>query len=523
VIDTFSAAARRDRSTAWRPSAWLAVPLLALTFGIAHAQFPLYYLTQNQYFFHGLMRAGADLLRHDWLAGTADPWPLFSGLVEFTSRFLRSGAFFVYYLALLGVYAYSILGIVTPPFGLDRSRLRYLAILLLLIGLHAPLTAAVVERVLGVEDGKELLVGGVASQRILWDMLHPGAFGVFLLLSIYLFLRRRVFWAVAAAAFAASVHPTYMLSAGVLLLSYVIILAYQRQGLRRPLMVAAWSAACMLPVVTYMVVTFRPASPEISGQAFDILARALSRHAVIGEWFDATVVAKIAIIGAALTLVRRTPLFWVMAISAAVATGLTLVQVLTESNQLALIYPWRLSVYLVPLSIVIVAASLLSRVLSWLERRVPAARFAAQAICSVLIVALVGAGAWETARRRDFLATSRQEPVPLYEFVKRTKGPDHVYLIPTKWRYFRLYTGAPVFTDSRFSPYKDTEVLEWQRRVRAAEAFYATSGDGRCQTLAAMSTGRRPTHAVVPAGAPPRCGWVQEFDGGEYRIFRLPR
>jgi len=521
VIDTISAAARGE--TAWRPSAWLAVPLLALTFGIAHAQYPLYYLTQNQYFFHGLMRAGAGLLRQDWLAGTADPWPLFSGLVELTARFLNSGAFYIYYLALLGVYAYSILGIVTPLFGLDRSRSRYLATLVLLMGLHAPLTAAVLERVFGVEDGKELLVGGVALQRILWDMFQPGAFGVFLLLSIYLFVRKRPFWAVAAAAFAASVHPTYMVSAGVLMLSYVIILASQRQGLRRTLTVAAWAAVSMLPVVLYMVVTFRPTSPEISRQAFVILVGALSRHAVIAEWFDVTVVAKIVIIGTALTLVRRTALFWVMAISAAVATGLTLVQVLTGSNQLALIYPWRLSVYLVPLSTVIVAALLLSRVLNWLERRAPASRIAVPAISVALIVALMGAGAWETARRRNFLVSTREEPVPLYRFVRGSKGPDRVYLIPPKWRYFRLYTGAPVFTDSRFSPYKDTEVLEWQRRVRIAEAFYAASGDRHCQTLAAMPTRLRPTHAVVSAAAFPRCGWTLEFDGGEYRVFRLPR
>ncbi|MGH2405699.1 MAG: DUF6798 domain-containing protein [bacterium] len=509
---------RTEPRSGWRTQAWVAVPWLALVFGIAYAQYPLYYLTQNQYFFHGLAHAGYGLLRGDWLARTADPWPLFSLLVEWTYRLVDPRAFYVYFLLLLGVYAYSMLGILSVQFGVDRSRATLLVTLALLAALHSPLAAAVAEGLLGFNEGRELVVG-VASQRILWDMLHPGAFGVFLLLSIYVFLRGRPFLAVVSAAFAASVHPAYVLSAGVLSLSYVVILAGRRQGFGQPLRLAACALVSLLPVIVYMAVAFRPTSPGTWMEAQAVLVRALERHAVPARWLDFTVYIKIALVAAALYLVRRTELFWVMLISFVVAIGLTLVQIASGNDTLALIYPWRLSVYLVPLSTMIVAASLLSPLLRLVERCPPPSQNALAGISVVILVALMGAGALVTARRSNFL-TEREVPISTYEFVRKTKAPGQTYLIPVEWRYFRLYTGAPVFVEKRFNPYEDTAVLEWQRRLRIAEAFYAHP-ESRCQTPGAMPAEVGITHAVVPKTEAAACDWTLEFDGGDYRVFRV--
>src|SRR5262245_49206736 len=91
-----------------RPPIW-AVAVLALAgaalFSAAYCQAPLYYSNQNQYFLHGLARAGEGTLNEDWLANTKDPTPAFTWLVEQTARVLPRETFHVYHALLMGVYA----------------------------------------------------------------------------------------------------------------------------------------------------------------------------------------------------------------------------------------------------------------------------------------------------------------------------------------------------------------------------------------------------------------------------------
>src|SRR5262245_26225991 len=83
----------------------------AAAFALAVGQAPLYYSNQNQYFLHGLARAGVGLLRDDWLAQTRDPAPLFSGLVAATARVLPPWAFHVEYALVQGAYAAALVGL----------------------------------------------------------------------------------------------------------------------------------------------------------------------------------------------------------------------------------------------------------------------------------------------------------------------------------------------------------------------------------------------------------------------------
>src|SRR5215212_9886161 len=89
-----------------------AVAVLALAgaalFAATYCQAPLYYSNQNQYFLHGLARAGEGTLAEDWLAKTKDPTPAFSTLVEWTARLLPRPTFHVYYAVLQGIYAGSL-------------------------------------------------------------------------------------------------------------------------------------------------------------------------------------------------------------------------------------------------------------------------------------------------------------------------------------------------------------------------------------------------------------------------------
>ena len=86
----------RFRGRWWRqlPGAGGVFLLAALIFSLAHGQSPLYTINQDSYFLHGLSAAGRGFLHADWLAGTADPFPLFSQFVRLTAQFLDERLFY---------------------------------------------------------------------------------------------------------------------------------------------------------------------------------------------------------------------------------------------------------------------------------------------------------------------------------------------------------------------------------------------------------------------------------------------
>jgi len=166
----------------------------SILFGISYTQLPLYYYNQNQYFLHGLAGGGKGFLDHDLLANTADPTPLFSGLVAFTYRHLHESLFYVYYLLILGVYFHALAGIFAFLSGRQPTALMRLIFITIFVALHSALLRWTSAQWLGV-DYPWYFQAGVANQYVLGAGLQPSVFGVLLLLSVCTFLRDRPFLA----------------------------------------------------------------------------------------------------------------------------------------------------------------------------------------------------------------------------------------------------------------------------------------------------------------------------------------
>src|SRR5512136_928735 len=95
----------------------------ALVFGLIYAQSPLYTNNQNTYFLHGLAKAGVGYLKNDWLATRPESMPVFTWLVYITYMIFHSKVpFYIYYPLLMGVYLFSMYGIMDMLFDLRRSK-----------------------------------------------------------------------------------------------------------------------------------------------------------------------------------------------------------------------------------------------------------------------------------------------------------------------------------------------------------------------------------------------------------------
>jgi len=470
--------------------------LAALAFGLAYSQAPLYTSNQNQYFLHGAARAGLGFLHQDWLANTADPTPVFSWMVEWTYRLLPLAAFHVEYLALLAVYLAALWLLADAAFRLRGPGPRSLFFLALVIGLHSAALHWAQRTLLG-EGWEYLWDGGLAGQRLLGQVFQPSTFGVLLLLSVALFVRGRPAWACALAALAASLHPTYLLSAALLVLAYLLLEWRRTRSLLPSFRIGLLALLLVTPTLLYVALVLGPTSPDHLAEAQRILVEErIPHHALPAGWFDASSLVQLALVGAAMLATRRTPIARLLLLVAAAGMLLTAVQILTGSAMLALLFPWRISTVLVPASTALLAGWVANRLASVIERRGARARLAARLLSVVVILLLAVAGALAFVLLRSQQAADPAGGVMTY--VKAHAATGDVYLVPARLQEFRLATGAPILVDFKSIPYRDVDVLEWRDRLRLVDFVYREEPqDVNCALFDQAARRYRVTHVVL--------------------------
>ncbi len=496
-----------------------------LLFAVAYTQSPLYTSNQNQYFIHGLANAGVGFLRGDWMAQTPDTVPVFNWIVEWTVRIFHTNVlFYVYYALLMGVYLFSLLGIGDRLFNIRRDRVHRWLFLAALIALHSAALRYLISKVAGA-DWAYVLEDGFAGQRMLGPVFEPSVFGVFLVLAIYLFLEGRPYLAALAAAAAAVFHPTYALPAGLLTAGFLISLYINTRRLKRPLIAGALALGFVLPVLVYSFANFWGSSPQAAAEAQQILVDVrIPHHTVISQWFNGPILVKIGMIAAALWLIRRTRLFPVMLTVTLGCALLIFVQAITANNTLALLFPWRPSVMLVPLALTVLLATFVNKLLeiSWLKP--PALqRWVNLASVAIIILAVV-AGAVRFAL--DLTRKAVDPASGLYAYVSAHLAAGQVYLTPLKMQDFRLATGAPAYVDFKSIPYTDKDVILWYSKVLMTSEFYQ---DDSCQALDKLRQKAAVgnvylTHIVIesPQAGLSCPGVTEVYQDKHYQLYLLP-
>jgi hypothetical protein len=513
-------------------------------FAAACSQAPLYYSNQNQYFLHGLAAAGVGELRHDWLANTRDPTPIFSGLVALTVRWLHPWVFHVYYALLQGIYAAAMLGLFVALVGTPTAQRRWPIFVGLFVAAHAALLRWCSYRWLGL-DYPWYLQAGLAGQYILGAILQPSAFGVLLVVAVCLFVHDQPLAAVVCNAVAVTIHSTYLLPAGLLTLGFLTSLLVERRT-SAALLTGAVALALVAPVTVYVLVVFGPTSPADFAASQDILANfRIPHHTRPDLWLDGPAVAQLVWFLGGVVLSWRTRLFPVLVVAAVPSVLLTLLQVLTGSNTLALLFPWRISAVLFPIATTVILSRLTAALPVVVEK--PPARL------SALLVAVgcaVG-GVWLTVAGQGFLVAD--DELPLLEFVRQEpRRPDDVYFLPlgpvprargaksldfaplpqkkegdktvtVNLQRFRLDTGTPIYVDFKSIPYKDREVLDWYERNRRVREVQELLKEGKdAEALRMLRHELRVTHVVLPVTQPLKGDGVTEVHAdAAYRVYRL--
>ena len=494
----------------------------SLAFGVAYTQAPLYTSNQNTKFLIGLADGGLGFLNEDWLANTLDPFPLFSFLVYATYRYLHANAFYFYNIIIFGVYLYSVAGIVAKICNIKEPRPKYLTFLVTTIALHSYVLDSLSMRIFGFELAQ--LHYGMAEYHIIGRIFQPSVFGVFLLLSIYAFLSKRLFSAAFLLVFAAIIHPTYLLTSAVLTVAYMLVVYREEKSAKKSLSLGLFNLTLILPVLGYLFIYFSPTSPELWSKSKAVLINIRSPHHFNPEvWLGGLVYIKLGITAVAIYLVRNTRLFPIMLLPFAVAVILTMTQVIWGNNGLAALTPWRMFIVLVPLALAIIVGHLVSR---FFEKffNPDGERYAVTTLVNftvLLVLVLYGAN----TQMKRFTNYYGGETMPMMNFVREAKSFGDNFLIPVELEDFRLYTGAPILVNFKSGPYKDTEYMEWYQRFIGASDFYNARDEVACDILQRLRDRYKLTHVVVKGAHPgARCGNLAKlYKDDHYSVYRIQK
>jgi hypothetical protein len=521
-------------------AAWIGIAIL---FGFAYTQSPLYEGNQNTKFLHGLAQAGVGYLQDDWLANTVDPLPVFSGLVNLTAR-INPNLFYLEYFVMFGIYVFSMWGILTHLFKAEHNLVKQSLFLGLIFLYHSRYILVGVNNRFGVD--LSYLHNGVAQQYLLGLEFQTNVFGVLLLLSIYLFLRRRYIWAMVLVGIAAILHPAYLFSSALLTIAYCSILLWENlrasdtprklsprviwQSTRQSLLLGIIAIVLVLPIILYNQTALAATSPETQTQAMHLLVvERIPHHSLPEIWLGSSAYLQVGLIIGGILLARKSRLGTIMLVMFSGAALFTIIQMITGNLYLAAIAPWRVSVLLVPLGTAIILAAAASLAVDLLH--LDQGRLRPVVVGGVLF--LIAFLAYKGYNQQQYYGTSlrRQQVNAMMDYVRATFQPGDLYMIPpneAELNDFRLYTGAPILINWKSHPYKDTDLLEWYQRVEIAQAFYdaeKSDQEAACQLLEEIEREYEVTHVVVNRkDAALDCPFISStYDETRFTIFAIER
>jgi len=483
--------------------------VMCLLFAGAFYQAPLFSSNQNTYFLPGLAQAGYGYLSTDWLANQTDLITLFSSMVALVHTYGRDWIFHLLFMVLATVYAASLSAIVADVFGAQWRWTQATLFLLLLTLLHcAWALTSVADAFPALRHGVQLIqklagisINGVAGQTILRPIFQPSTFGVLMLAGMAFFLYRREFACILCVLLAAAIHPTFILHAGIVTAACMIILISENQT-RKAITVGVFALLAVLPILIHVASVVQSSSPALHAEAQSILVNErIPHHAKISVWFSSSAVLKIAIIAAGIAVsFRNKRVFLFLLICALCSVLLSLLQLATGNASLALLFPWRLSTWLVPTSMAILLGGGSIAIVRLLDAYVPAklqsVRTGIVGVSIALVVGMSFLGAKKTIN-----GGLAMPPSGVASYAKGHALAGQTYLIPLKFENFRLASGLPVFIDWKSHPFRDEEVIEWHHRIQLAQAFYqAKNSDAAARALAAIQADAAITHIIVKPG-----------------------
>jgi hypothetical protein len=465
---------------------------------------------QNTYLLHAV---GPSLpqLQDDWLLHTTDPVPVFTAVARLAGGTIGFAveSFVLTLAAFAGLFLIAWTLLRTAPRTV-RCAVPPLAVLLLSAVCYLLTRVPVLSWVQPFR--------GLGGQYLMSvpSLFQPSDCGALILLGAAIATAavtsrfRRPLWMVAAAltVTACALHPTYLAPLAVALLGFAVADLSASRTIRR----FGWYAGTGVAAIALVVATnpvVRGSFTHHGGEPQRYLAfERIPHHTLVSHWDPRDAVFAILVIAGAGLTVWLTGAWWaatVLSVCLMVAAVTALTVEVTRNVALAMMFPWRITVFLVPVATITVIVCLVRLFVERL-RHVSTAMLP---VCACMSLACLAVGASLTVNAADPTSSRAVRGV-------RAARPSGVGLIPLELDNVRLNTPAAVFVDWKSHPYAPADLTEWQRRITAArvaetdDAAFCRLIDQEKITWVMLSRGRT-VPACIAGWEPTGSEWVRIY------------
>jgi len=138
---------------------------------------------------------------------------------------------------------------------------------------------------------------------------------------------------------------------------------------------------------------------------------------------------------------------------------------------LGLLFPWRSSVYIVPICSMIILSRILILVDNKYLKSSPKFYLYSVYFAFILIIFFSLNGIFESYKSYK----NHKQKYPISSSINVHKNDITRILIPTNLEYIRLNTGLPIFVDWKTVPYKNDALIKWYERIKLANSFYSST------------------------------------------------
>ena len=294
---------------------------------------------------HSIKHFDTNKLENDWIANQAHHLPVFAQFNYFLIKFFSSKVIYFIHgilLASCALYLFLISKNLFPKLETRNLTIIWFAFFTILFHENS-------------------FFSGVAGQSVIDIGYQPASFGILFFIGIYYFLIKKYFLCILFICLGASFHPTYVLHSGFLVLGILsyLILSKNYQNFLKTLIIYS---ILILPITLFIITNFLTIDENLISLGQEILLDRIPHHADIKYWLSYKDLYFLVTYLYALYIVRNNKQFFIFfLIFGTCPILLSLIQYFYEINSLALAFPWRSSVFITPISSVIILSS-------WIEK-----------------------------------------------------------------------------------------------------------------------------------------------------------
>jgi len=399
---------------------------------------------------HSIKYFDTNKLENDWIANQAHHLPVFVQFNYVLIKLLSSKVIYFIHgilLALCALYLFLISKNLFPK--LETRNLAIIWFALFTILFH-----------------ENSFFSGVAGQSVIDIGYQPASFGILFFIGIYYFLIKKYFLCILFICLGASFHPTYVLHSGFLVLGILtyFILSKNYQNFLKTLIIYS---ILILPITLFIIINFLTIDENLTTLGQEILLDRIPHHADIKYWLSYKDLFFLVTYLYALYIVRKNKQFFTLFLIFGICPILlSLTQYFYDINSLALAFPWRSSVFITPISSVIILSSWIEKIKLDINKL---------KIVSFSLILLVSTFFFIKSHFIKDLNGEFTKKLILSEEIKKNFDSIERILIPTNLDYIRMYTGLPIFINWKHHTFRFDQLIKWRKRMNLADEFYSNN------------------------------------------------